>query len=254
MNQLEKEAYLREYSILKSQGKPFFPYAIAKDSWMAVVVMFTIIMMSLVLGAELGPKVDPTTTTYVPRPEWYFYFLFEVLRIIKPPSLVPLAAIGVPTICMILLFLLPFYDRSPERRPERRPIAMAAAFFTIAAMAFLTYEGAIAGSPNQVDIETPPSVMAGGAESIRTFEAGKQVVAQSGCLACHKIGENGNTGPGPGPVGDRQPPAAPGDRAHARQPDGADAALRRPAGREARQPRRVPRAAEVTLDAANGRT
>jgi menaquinol-cytochrome c reductase cytochrome b/c subunit len=197
VNQLEKEAYLREYSILKAQGKPFFPYAIAKDSWMAVVVMITIIMMSIVLGAELGPKVDPTTTTYVPRPEWYFYFLFEVLRIIKPPALVPLAAIGVPTICMILLFLLPFYDRSPERRPERRPIAMAAAFFTIAAMAFLTYEGAIAGSPNQIDMQAPASVMAGGAESIRQFEAGKQVVAQSGCLACHKIGENGNTGPGP---------------------------------------------------------
>ena len=197
MNQLEKEAYLREYSILKSQGKPFFPYAIAKDSWMAVVVMITIIALAIVLGAELGPKVDPTTTTYVPRPEWYFFFLFEVLRIIKPPSLVPLAAIGVPTICMILLFLLPFYDRSPERRPERRPIAMAAAFFTIAAMAFLTYEGANAGSPNQIDIETPSSVMAGGSESVRQFESGKQVVAQSGCLACHKIGENGNTGPGP---------------------------------------------------------
>jgi menaquinol-cytochrome c reductase cytochrome b/c subunit len=197
MNQLEKEAYLREYSILKSQGKPFFPYAIAKDSWMAVVVMGAIITMSIVLGAELGPKVDPTTTTYVPRPEWYFYFLFEVLRIIKPPALVPLAAIGVPTICMILLFLLPFYDRSPERRPERRPIAMAAAFFTIAAMAFLTYEGAIAGSPNQIDMETPPSVMANGADAVKQFEAGKQVVAQSGCLACHKIGENGNTGPGP---------------------------------------------------------
>ena len=197
MNQLEKEAYLREYSILKSQGKPFFPYAIAKDSWMAVVVMITIMAMSLILGAELGPKADPTTTTYVPRPEWYFYFLFEVLRIIKPPALVPLAAIGVPTICMILLFLLPFYDRSPERRPERRPIAMAAAFFTIAAMAFLTYEGAIAGSPNQIDIDPPASVMAGGQKSIQTFEAGKQVVAQSGCLACHKIGENGNTGPGP---------------------------------------------------------
>ncbi len=197
MNQLEKEAYLREYSILKSEGKPFFPYAIAKDSWMAVVVMATIIGLSIVLGAELGPKVDPTTTTYVPRPEWYFYFLFEVLRIVKPPSLVPLAAIGVPTLCMILLFLLPFYDRSPERRPERRPIAMAAAFFTIAAMAFLTYEGANAGSPNQIDMEPPASVMAGGTRAIEQFEAGKQVVAQSGCLACHKIGENGNTGPGP---------------------------------------------------------
>ncbi|HEV2775979.1 MAG TPA: cytochrome B, partial [Solirubrobacteraceae bacterium] len=113
MNTREKEAYLREYSILKAQGKPFFPYAVAKDSLMAVVVMISIIGMSLVLGAELGPKVDPTTTTYTPRPEWYFFFLFEVLRIIKPPSLTPLASIGVPTICMILLFLLPFYDRNP---------------------------------------------------------------------------------------------------------------------------------------------
>ena len=179
MNQLEKEAYLREYSILKSQGKPFFPYAIAKDSWMAVVVMITIIVLAIVLGAELGPKVDPTTTTYVPRPEWYFYFLFEVLRIIKPPSLVPLAAIGVPTICMILLFLLPFYDRSPERRPERRPIAMAAAFFTIAAMAFLTYEGAIAGSPNQIDMEAPASVdgqRRRGAARVRVGQAGRRAV------------------------------------------------------------------------------
>jgi ubiquinol-cytochrome c reductase cytochrome b subunit/menaquinol-cytochrome c reductase cytochrome b/c subunit len=197
VNQLEKEAYLREYSLLKSKGKPFFPYAVAKDGWMAVIVMVTIILMSLTLGAELGPKVDPTTTTYVPRPEWYFFFLFEVLRIIKPSSLTPLASIGVPSLCMILLFLLPFYDRSPERRPERRPIAMTAAFFTIAAMAFLTYEGANAGSPNQIEVEPPPSVMAGGEEAIRAFEAGKQVVTQSGCLACHKIGENGNTGPGP---------------------------------------------------------
>ena len=197
MNQVEKEAYLREYSILKSQGKPFFPYAVAKDGLMACVVMASIIAMAIIFGAELGPKVDPTTTTYVPRPEWYFYFLFEVLRIIKPSSLTPLAAIGVPTVCMILLFLLPFYDRSPERRPERRPIAMAAALFTIAAMAFLTYEGAVAGSPNQIDVETPESVMAGGAEAQRAFEAGKQVVAQSGCLACHKIDHNGNTGPGP---------------------------------------------------------
>ncbi len=204
MNNLEKEAYLREYSILKSQGKPFFPYAVAKDGLMAVVVMISIIGMSLVLGAELGPKVDPTTTTYTPRPEWYFFFLFEVLRVIKPASLTPLAAIGVPTICMILLFLLPFYDRSPERRPERRPIAMAAAFFTIAAMAFLTYEGAHAGSPNQIDMGPPTAVANAGGETLRTWEAGKQVVAQSGCLACHKIGENGGTlGPNLTDIGGR---------------------------------------------------
>ena len=90
---------------------------------MACVVLLSIITMSIVFGAELGPKADPTTTTYVPRPEWYFFFLFEVLRVIKPAVLTPLATIGVPTICMILLILLPFIDRGPERRPERRPIA-----------------------------------------------------------------------------------------------------------------------------------
>src|SRR3979411_3556286 len=103
MNQRQKEESLREYSILKAQGKPFFPYAVAKDAIMACVVMAVIITMSLVLGAELGSKANPTTTTYVPRPEWYFFFLFEVLRVVKPSNLTPLATIGVPPVAMTLL-------------------------------------------------------------------------------------------------------------------------------------------------------
>jgi ubiquinol-cytochrome c reductase cytochrome b subunit/menaquinol-cytochrome c reductase cytochrome b/c subunit len=197
VNQREKEAYLREYSVLKAEGKPFFPYAVTKDAVMACVVMAVIITMSLVLGAELGSKANPTTTTYVPRPEWYFFFLFEVLRVIKPPSLVPLATIGVPTICMILLFLLPFYDRRPERRPERRPIATITGIAVIMAMAYLTYQGANAGSPTAIEMATPTAVVQAGGTTLSEFEAGKAVVAQSGCLACHKIGENGNAGPGP---------------------------------------------------------
>jgi ubiquinol-cytochrome c reductase cytochrome b subunit/menaquinol-cytochrome c reductase cytochrome b/c subunit len=194
MNQAEKETYLREYSILKNQGKPFFPYIVAKDAWMAVIVMFVIIFLSIMFGAEIGPKADPTTTTYVPRPEWYFFFLFEVLRVIKPPVFTPMATIGVPTIAMILLFLLPFYDRSPERLITRRPVALAAGLATILAMAYLTYEGAAAGSPNEVDMKAPSTLTPA---EVATFNAGKLVVGQSGCLACHKIGENGNDGPGP---------------------------------------------------------
>jgi menaquinol-cytochrome c reductase cytochrome b/c subunit len=186
VNQREKELYLREYAILKSQGKPFFPYAVAKDSAMACVVLLSIIMMSLMFGAELGPKADPTTTTYVPRPEWYFFFLFEVLRIIKPAVLTPVATIGVPTLAMVLLIILPFMDRSPERRPEKRPIATLAGILTIFAMGYLTYLGASAGSPNEIEYQVAPE-----------YEAGKLVAAQSGCLACHKIGHNGNDGPGP---------------------------------------------------------
>src|SRR5919204_6482687 len=132
MNNREKERYLREYQILKNQGKPFFPYAVLKDSAMACITLAVIIAMALILGAgELENKADPTTTTYTPRPEWYFYFLFELLRVIKPPELVILATVGIPTLAMLLLVLLPFYDRNPERRPERRPIATTAALATI---------------------------------------------------------------------------------------------------------------------------
>ncbi len=214
MNRAEKEQYLREYEVLKKKGKSFFPYAIMKDSTMALIVVIVIAVMSLVLGAEQGPKVDPTTTTYVPRPDWYFFFLFEVLRVLRPPYLVPVATIGIPTVCMVLLLLLPFYDRSPERRPERRPVAMTALVLTVIAMALLTYEGANTGSTNEVQLaidgvggsSQTAADLAGATfngtkpdmspQTLRLVK-GRQVAAQSGCLACHKIGDNGNPGPGP---------------------------------------------------------
>ena len=128
--------------------------------------------MSIVLGAEQGPKADPTTTTYVPRPEWYFFFLFELLRVIKPNELVPIATVGIPTLCMVLLLLLPFYDRNPERRPERRPVATTAGIMTIIAMAFLTYLGASAGSPTEIDLA--------GAAAVRGRQAGRRPVGLPG--------------------------------------------------------------------------
>jgi quinol-cytochrome oxidoreductase complex cytochrome b subunit len=197
VNQREKEEYLREYSILKSQGKPFFPYAVAKDGLMGVIVVLIIMALSIVLGAELGPKANAATTTYTPRPEWYFFFLFELLRVIKPPNFVGLATIGVPTIAMILLFLLPFYDRGPERHPLRRPVATLTGIFVICAMAYLTYLGANAGPPTENTIPAPAAVVTQGKQAVSEFYLGRSVVAQSGCEACHLIGSNGNNGPGP---------------------------------------------------------
>src|SRR4051795_2748766 len=172
--------------MLKSKGKPFFPYAVFKDGAMAVIVMAVIIFMSIMLGAELGPKADPTSTTYVPRPEWYYFFLFELLRVVKPPALVFMATVGIPTVAMVLLVLLPFVDRNPNRHPFQRPVAMTAGILTIAAMAYLTVLGAIAGSPTEISMKVAPQ-----------YAKGKDVAAPSGCLGSHKSGENGNAGPGP---------------------------------------------------------
>jgi menaquinol-cytochrome c reductase cytochrome b/c subunit len=192
VNKREREQYLREYSIQKSQGKPFFPYAVIKDSVMASITLGVIILMAILFGAELQPKADPTTTTYTPRPEWYFFFLFELLRVVKPNELVVVATVGIPTLCLVLLLLLPFFDRGPERHPLRRPIATTAGIATIAAMAYLSVLGALAGSPTDIDLATTPQL-----------EEGKEITASAGCLACHKIGENGNTlGPNLTDIGD----------------------------------------------------
>jgi menaquinol-cytochrome c reductase cytochrome b/c subunit len=163
-----------------------------KDSIMAVFTLAVIILMAILFGAELGPKADPTTTTYTPRPEWYFFFLFELLRVVKPPELVFLATVGIPTVCLVLLLLLPFFDRGPERNPLRRPIATTAGIATIAAMAYLTVLGALAGAPTEIELATKPQ-----------YEEGKEITASAGCLGCHKIGENGNTlGPDLTDIGD----------------------------------------------------
>ena len=232
MNQREKEEYLREYAILKAKGKPFFPYAVAKDGAMAVVVMAVIITMSLVLGAELGSKANPTTTTYVPRPEWYFFFLFELLRVIKPPALVPLATIGVPTICMILLFLLPFYDRGPERRPERRPIATITGIFVIGAMGLLTYQGANAGSPTAIELKTPQrSSRRADRRSTNTNRARRSSRSRAASPATRSA-RTATTARAR--TSRRSPTRLPRQAIapHAGQPDGADALVQEPAARK----------------------
>jgi menaquinol-cytochrome c reductase cytochrome b/c subunit len=198
VNKREREQYLREYSILKGQGKPFFPYAVAKDGAMASITLGVIITMAILFGAELGPKADPTTTTYTPRPEWYFFFLFELLRVVKPAELVVVATVIIPTLCLVLLLALPFFDRGPERNPLRRPIATTAGIATVIAIGYLTVLGALAGSPTDIELETSPQL-----------EEGKEITASAGCLGCHKIGENGNTlGPDLTEVGDRLGPDA----------------------------------------------
>jgi quinol---cytochrome c reductase cytochrome c subunit, bacillus type len=113
--------------------------------------------------------------------------------VVKPPELVFLATIGIPTICLVLLLVLPFIDRGPERNPLRRPIATTAGIATIAAMAYLTILGALAGSPTEIDQPAPPGL-----------KRGQEVMASSGCLGCHKVGENGNTlGPNLTHIGDK---------------------------------------------------
>lgn len=141
---------------VKNEGKPFFPYAIFHDTVMSLVVVVVIIGLAVVWhetadGTEagiLGPwytdEADPGTIDFIPRPDWFFYFLFYLLRVFKWPDSVILGTIGLPTVFLIMLLALPFYDRSPERRLMRRPVAMVAAVLVVISMGVLTWKGATA--------------------------------------------------------------------------------------------------------------
>jgi menaquinol-cytochrome c reductase cytochrome b/c subunit len=198
--QQERRAEFKRYKEdVQKEGKPFFPYAILHDTIMSLVVVAVIIGLAVIWkytsddGAvgPLGPlytdKADPATTSFVPRPDWFFYFLFYLLRIFKWPETVVLGTVGIPTVLLVLLIGLPFFDRRPERAILRRPVAFVAAILVVVSMGVLTWKGATAkealGSetiglvPEWADKQG----FAGNADAV----AGAKLFAESGCMNCH---------------------------------------------------------------------
>jgi menaquinol-cytochrome c reductase cytochrome b/c subunit len=194
----ERRAGFQRYKQdVKTRGKPFYPYAMFHDTVMSLVVVCVIAGLAViwkygffgsdVLGTILGPKADPGTTSFVPRPDWYFYFLFYLLRIFKWPESVILATIGIPTIALILLLVIPFVDLRRERRLSRRPVAVVAAALTVISMGALTYKGATAQEAiaSEVKAAIPSWAKKEGFRGNKEAIAGANLFAESGCVSCH---------------------------------------------------------------------
>src|SRR5919198_3259120 len=198
-----RAAFQRYKRDVKERGKPFYPYAMFHDTVMSLVVVGVIIGLACIwkwtlpdshdgtkpgwLGPLYEEKADPGTTNFVPRPDWYFYFLFYLLRIFKWPNSVILGTIGIPTICVILLLALPFIDLRRERRLLRRPVAVVAAVLVVLSMGVLTYKGATAREalPSEVKAAVPKWAASEGFQNNKDAVAGATTFASSGCTACH---------------------------------------------------------------------
>jgi ubiquinol-cytochrome c reductase cytochrome b subunit len=163
--------------------EPLFPNQIFKDSIFMLIVFIAIAALAVLSPAGLEPQADPTDNTYNPRPEWYFYFVFQLLRIFEGRYEV-VGTFVLPTIAGILLILLPFVDRSPERSPAKRKILMPVAGLAVLGVIVLTIQGARAPIV-QAPAVTSPSVL-----------AGRMLYEKSGCVLCHSIhGKGGTIGP-----------------------------------------------------------
>src|SRR3954467_2263465 len=199
----ERRAGVKRYKEdVDPRGKPFFPFAMFHDTVMSLVVVVVIIALACIwkwtadktasdytgwLGPPYTHKADPGTTSFVPRPDWYFYFLFYLLRIFKWPESVILGTVGIPTIALLLLIAMPFLDQRAERRPLHRPVAMVAAILAVITMGVLTYRGATAreslGTENLTHV--PSWAKQQGFANNPVAVEGAKLFAVVGCLNCH---------------------------------------------------------------------
>src|ERR671937_117801 len=170
----ERRASFQRYKQdVKERGKPFYPYAMFEDTVMSLVVVSVIVGLACVwyftsgshdpgdcgthkppcyLGPCWAEKADPGTTNFVPRPDWYFYFLFYLLRIFKWPD-----------------------------------SAIIAAVLVVLSMGVLTYKGATAKEALATELvaAVPKWAAAEGFANNPTAVAGAKVFATAGCLNCH---------------------------------------------------------------------
>lgn len=196
--------YESEHAAEVHEGHPFFPYAMFHDTVVNLIIVLMIVAMAVIWHATAGPinhahptgqngvfgplyeqKANPAVQATEPRPEWYFLFLFELLRIFKTPAELILATIIIPTIWMVLLIVWPFLDRGRDRRLSRRPWGVAVGLTVPAVLIALTIAGSIA-----------PGVAAGSnVTAVPALNAlpGAADISSAGCTSCHNFGAGGGS-------------------------------------------------------------
>ena len=140
------------------------------------------------LGPLYETVANPAVQATEPRPEWYFLFLFELLRVFKTPWQLIFATIIIPTIMMVLLIAWPFLDRGRDRRLSRRPAGVALGLTVPAVLIALTMAGAVApGAGGGTDITNDPAI---------NKLPGTELIVTYSCTSCHFFGKQGAAGPG----------------------------------------------------------
>ncbi|HEY8723377.1 MAG TPA: c-type cytochrome [Gaiellaceae bacterium] len=209
---VERRRVFKQYKEdVKERGKPFYPHAMLHDTIMSLVVVLVIVGLAIVwkyttpgshhsiepgwLGRLYDAPADPGTINFVPRPDWYFYFLFYLLRVFKWPETVVIGTVGLPTVLLIILIGVPFFDTRQERRLSRRPVAIVASILVVLSMGVLTYKGATAKEPLASEnlALVPKWAATEGYTGNPQAVAGAKLFAVAGCMNCHTYNGAGGT-------------------------------------------------------------
>lgn len=168
MNEQEKQAYLEKYKKAKEKGVSFFPDILFKDSIAALLVFLIILALAYFIGVPLEERANPADADYTPRPEWYFLFLFQLLKYF-PGELEVIGVVVLPTLAIILLFLLPFLDKGANRYFLSRPWTTGVTTLVVIGIIGLTIQSVR---------EQPPPVEAGEGDETAALYS-------ENCAGCH---------------------------------------------------------------------
>ncbi len=182
MNDEQKQAYLEEYKQEKEKGVKFYPDIIYKDLIVSFGIFLLLVGLAIFVGVAAEPPADPSDSSYIPRPEWYFLFLFQMLKYF-PGQIEWVGTVVIPTIAVLALFLLPFYDRSPFRHWKKRKLAAAIMSLVVVGIVALTIVAVVT---------TPPQEETALATTITDKIILGQDVYSIHCVECHGAeGEGG---------------------------------------------------------------
>ncbi|MHB1023135.1 MAG: c-type cytochrome [Acidobacteriaceae bacterium] len=199
----------------------FYPRQVLMDLAFSMVLVTVLGLLAHFVPVGLGPRANPAAASYLPRPEWYYLPMFEWLKFWEGPG----ALFGIviaPAFLALLFFLLPFLDRSLERRPWRRPVPLLAVSIVLLGMVYLGFrshyqdmhdpavrnqlaiqaeqEKAYTESPFQPFMQMPGAINLIEPASVNPMVAhGKALFQQNGCSSCH--GPEGGGAIGPSLVG-----------------------------------------------------
>jgi ubiquinol-cytochrome c reductase cytochrome b subunit len=175
--------YAEKYAASKGAGVRFWPDIIVKDSVIACLLVVVIFLLAHYVGAGLELPADPSDSSYVPRPEWYFLPFFQLLKLV-PGSMESIVAVGIPGALGLALVLLPFYDRKSARALRRRPAARISLFALLGGLGLLMFASMMEPKPNAIAPEV-------GRVLNSPERAGRALFERQQCGGCHIVAGKG---------------------------------------------------------------
>ena len=148
MDEQQKQKYLEEYKQEKEEGVKFYPDIIYKDLVVSFGIFLLLLGLAIFVGVAAEPPADPSDSSYIPRPEWYFLFLFQMLKYF-PGQIEWVGTFVIPSIAVLALLLLPFYDRSPFRHWKKRKVATVVMSIIVVGIIGLTVVAVVTTPPQE---------------------------------------------------------------------------------------------------------